>query len=168
MNTLKFILDLIGYGSTICLVAILIAGIVAWAKGILPVLLRLGNGLARRKIAIFAKSGHLSSLRSLLIDSGLFSQDNILDISTKNDFGRAEEATLFLVFWHDWATEIDSILSYKKDKIALIVYAPQDLGFVPNGVVKKLNERRNVVLNNFRGRLLNDIVASIITTSYEK
>ena len=31
-----------------------------------------------------------------------------------------------------------------------------------------LDKKRNVVVNNFRGRLLNDIVVSMITTSYEK
>jgi adenylyl/guanylyl cyclase-like protein with sensor domain len=35
-------------------------------------------------------------------------------------------------------------------------------------VTRFLDRHRNIVVNNFRGRLLNDIIVSMITTSYEK
>lgn len=142
-------------------------GIYAWLKGILPALWRLGNGFSKRKIAIFAKGDNLKSLNSLLEDTKMFNKKNIIDISSDSDFGRAERATLFLVFWHDWQDKIDEILSAKKDNTALVVYAPQDLGFIPQDKMKKLNSERNVMVTNFRGRLLNDIVVSLMTTSYQ-
>src|SRR5258708_14231858 len=78
-----------------------------WARGISPALLRLGNGLAKRKIAIFAKGDNSSSLKSLLLDSKLFNEKNIRLIGTPKDISSAESATMLLVYWHDWATDID-------------------------------------------------------------
>jgi len=168
MNTLRTILDLLGYFATAIVIVSTVVGIVLWLRGIAPALVRLGNGLARRKIAIFAKDSMLKSLESMLLDSKLFRKGNIIEISDEGDIGRSEEATLFLVYWPDWKGSIGEILRHKVDGTALIIYAPQDQGFVPAETIAELNLKRNVILVNFRGRLLNDIVASMITTSYEK
>ena len=45
--------------------------IYTFAKGILPAVWRLGNGLAKRKIAVFARGDNAASLRALLVDSKL-------------------------------------------------------------------------------------------------
>lgn len=160
-------LDWVGRFTAVIFLLTLICGIYAWVKGILPALIRLGNGLSKRRIAIFAKGDHLRSLESLLLDSKLFSKKNVIDISSDSDFGRAEQATLFLIFWHDWQDKIAEILSAKKDNTALVVYAPPELGLIPQDKLKELNGKRNVIVVNFRGRLLNDILISLISTSYQ-
>ncbi len=161
------ILNWVGYVSTILFLLTLASGIFAWIKGILPALIRLGNGLAKRKVAIFAKGDHLRSLEGLLLDSNLFNKKNVIDVASESDFGRAEQATLFLVFWKDWEDKLAEILKTKKDSTALIVYAPQDLGSIPPEKMQELNSKRNVIVVNFRGRLLNDIIMSFVTISYE-
>ena len=161
-------LDWVGRISSVILVIAIIAGFYGWFKGILPAMVRLGNGFAKRKIAIFAKGDHYISLKDLLVDSKLFKAKNIIQVSTKNDFGRAEQSTLYLVFWPDWQNELIDILQSKKDGDVLIVYAPQEMGFIPKDQMSDLSSRRNVMITNFRGRLLNDIVVSMITTSYEQ
>ena len=75
---------------------------------------------------------------------------------------------MYLVVWHDWAADIVEILRQKPDQCALIVYAPYDRGRIPDGQMTLLDGKRHTAVTNFRGRLLNDIVASMITTSYEK
>ncbi len=82
---------------------------------------------------------------------------------------QSEKATLFLVFWPDWQDDIQEILNKKDDGVALIVYAPPDpnTGQIPRDKTALLDSYRNTILVNFRGRLLNDIVASMITTSYK-
>lgn len=137
-------------------------------RGFVPVLIRLGNGLSKRKVAIFAKDNTLTSLKNLLHDSKLFNCNNVLEVPNKGDFGKAEKAGIFLVYWPDWKDDIEEILNKKQDGTALIVYAPQEHGTIPGAVMNQLGEHRNVVVNNFRGRLLNDIVVSMITTGYEK
>lgn len=168
MNIILKLLDDLGRTGTAIAIILLVVGIVVWVKGIAPALLRLGNGLAKRKIALFAKGDNLGSLCALLTDSKLFSKKNVIEITSKDDVGRASEATLFLVYWPDWSDEIDTILHQKNDGTALVVYAPQDKGRVPDEVVKNINGHRNAILTNFRGRLLNDLVSSMITTSYER
>jgi hypothetical protein len=165
---IKNIFDVLGHISTGIVIVSVIVAISLWIRGIAPVLWRLGNGLSRRKIAIFAKGDMLISLESLLDDSKLFDKTNISRISSAGDFGKAEEATLFIVYWPDWTGDLASLLSRKKDGTAMIVYAPQDQGLIPSAAMATLNNQRNVTVTNFRGRLLNDIVTSMITTSYEK
>ncbi len=164
MNALAYIGALEG----ILFIGGIIYAATLWADGILPALLRLGNGLAKRKIALFAKGDNASSLRNLLMDSKLFKAKNICEISKREDIGRAESATVFLVFWPDWTADLPEILRSKPDECALIVYAPYDKGRIPDAEMRDLDDKRHTAVTNFRGRLLNDIVASMITTSYEK
>lgn len=164
MNGVTFI----GTIETVVLILLTAYAIILWIKGIAPVLYRLGNGLANRKIAIFAKGDNRSSLKSLLLDSGLFKEKNIVEISGPHDLGKAEEASVYLVFWHDWAKDIEQVLGVKPDKCALIVYAPYHMGRIPDEQMKNLDGKRHTAVTQFRGRLLNDIVTSMITTQCEK
>jgi hypothetical protein len=161
-------IGIIGSVETLLLLILVIRGIVLWSTGISPVLYRLGNGLARRKIAIFAKGDNRASLKSLLLDSKLFKESNICEIGGVQDVGKAEEASVYLVFWPDWADEINKILTEKPDKCALVVYAPYDRAKIPEAQMKLLDGKRHTAVTNFRGRLLNDMVTSMITTPYEK
>lgn len=145
-----------------------IAGIWLCVSGFIPVLIRLGNGLKRRKIAIFAKGGMRDSLHALFADSKLFNTKNIISVAHEGDFGRAEDASVFLVHWPDWPDEMARIIALKKDAAPLVVYAPQGEGPVPPQTIAALEQQRNVALANLRGRLLNDVVVSLITSAYEK
>lgn len=136
-------------------------------KGVFPVWYRLGMGLSKRKIAIFA-STQFESLKSMLVDSKIFEEKNVIQIN-KDDLSKAEKETVFLVHWKDYQDKIDDILALKKDSTALIVYAPQNEGRIePQEKMDKINSHRNSVVVNFRGRLLNDILTSLITTSYDR
>jgi len=143
----------------------IILAVVAVARGIAPVLWRLGSGLANRKIALFAKGENLPSLRNLLLDSKLIRGKNIIEVTSPGDIGRANTATVYIVFWHDWEDDIDAILDQKPDSCALIVYSPYDLAKIPSAQMKKLDGKRHTAVTNFRGRLLNDIITSMITTT---
>ncbi|MFA7240145.1 MAG: hypothetical protein WC091_08535 [Sulfuricellaceae bacterium] len=167
-ETLKHIVE--NYHVVIFIIAIagVIWGCVLWARGILPVIIRLGKGLANRKIALFAKGDNLSSLKKLLTDSGLFDEKNICEIANEGDIGRAEQASVYLVHWPDWANAHQKILDKKPDGCALIVYAPGSGGKIPPDVMNELDTHRNTAVTNFRGRLLNDIVTAMITTSYTR
>lgn len=165
---IKAFLDIVGYASTVIVVAgALYAGYLV-LSGFVPVLIRLGNGLKKRKIAIFAKGDAQSSLNALFKDSDLFDEKNVVTITDVQDIGRAEKASIFLVHWPDWSDSMPQILSRKRDRTALIIYAPQGRGLLPAEAIAELEKHRNVVLANLRGRLLNDVVTSLITTGYEK
>lgn len=161
-------LDYLSYAATILVLVTTVIAFIAWFKGILPALIRLGNGLSKRKIAIFAKSDTLSSLTSLLTDSGLILAKNIVHIAKEDDFGKAEGSTLFLAYWPDWKSKIIEIMNKKRDGEALVIYAPYAEGRIPDEVMAELDRNRNVTVVNFRGRLLNDIVTAMITSGYTK
>lgn len=135
-------------------------------KGVLPVWYRLGMGLSKRKIAIFAEEEY-RNLKGMLIDSNLFTSKNIMKID-KQSIKKAEAITLLLVHWKCFEQEIDTILKIKRDSHALIIYAPQSEGLIGKNSLEKINSERNSIIVNFRGRLLNDILTSMMTTSYEK
>lgn len=136
-------------------------------KGIIPVWYRLGMGLSKRKIAIFA-DGEFNSLKDMLVDSKIFCTNNISQIN-KNDLKKAENNTIFLVHWKEFQDKIDDILKIKKDSAALVVYAPRSEGIIePVEKMELINSHRNTIVVNFRGRLLNDILTSLITTSCSK
>ena len=78
LNTTLQILNILGYISTIIVILSAILATILCFRGFVPVLIRLGNGLWKRKIAIFAKNDALISLDSLLRDSKLFKHTNIL------------------------------------------------------------------------------------------
>lgn len=135
-------------------------------KGVIPVWYRLGMGLSRGKIAIFA-SEEFESLKSMMIDSKIFKEKNIIRVN-KDDIKKSEKANIFLVHWKDFQHKMTDILAIKKDHTALVVYAPQIEGLIQDqDILDKINSHRNSIIVNFRGRLLNDILTSLITASYE-
>lgn len=135
-------------------------------RGVLPVWYRLGVGLSKRKVAIFALT-EFESLKSMLVDSKLFKEKNIVQIQ-ENSLQKAETFTLFLVHWRDFQDKIGDILALKKDYAALVIYAPQNEGIIEDPTLEKINSHRNAIIVNFRGRLLNDILISLVTTSYDR
>ncbi len=158
------ILNIAGYISTIIVSITVIWSIIAWCRGIIPALLRLGNGLAKRQIAIFAKGDNTRSLKSLLEDSKVF-KGKLIEITDSKDLGKAGKASVYLVHWHDWQSDITEILNKKPDGCPMVVYAPRSEGPVPEDKMKEIDGKRNTAVTNFRGRLLNDIVTAMITTS---
>lgn len=157
----------IGGVATLAMVAGAIYTLSLIIKRVIPVWYRLGVGLSKRKIAIFATTEY-QSLKNMLVDSKIFTEENIIQIHT-NDLRKAEKESVFLVHWKDYQDVMPQILDLKRDSTALIVYAPQSEGRIENQtILDNINLQRNSIIVNFRGRLLNDILVSLITTSYER
>jgi len=166
MESLSEIMDWIGYIGSAWIIISGVLIFISWYKGILTPVWRLGDGLAHRKITIFSKGDNSESFESLLFDTKLFSEKNVQTVTKEEDFGRCEDSTLYLVVWEDFGSQIQEILKRKKDKTALIVYAGQ--GQLQPNDWDILGKYRNVTVVNFKGRLLNDILVSLMVTGYEK
>jgi len=139
-------------------------------KGVVPVWYRLGMALSTNKIAIFAGADEFSDLRSALVASKMFKRKNISRIGPKS-IGSAESKDLFVLHWTCFKDHLDHVLKIKKDSVGLVVYAPQengDGGRVDKASLEKMSHHRNVTLVNFRGRLLQDVFVSMITTKRAK
>jgi len=127
-------------------------------------LYRLGIALSKRKIAIFAESDGLNNLKNILVDSKLFREKNILQID-RNSIRKAEGESLLLLHWESFKDRLDDVLEIKKDAAALIVYAPTEGGKIDDDAMKKISDHRNIIVVNFRGRLVNDVLACMMTSS---
>ena len=149
--------------NTLMSIIVLLGTIYLAVRGVIPVWWRLGIALSRNKIAIFAGSDNFRDLKKILIDSKLFKEKNIVNIGTTNIFS-AESADLLLVYWPDFKDKLDEVLGIKSHSVGLVVYAPQEKGRIDNSDLEKLNAHHNVTVTNFRGRLLNDVFVSMITT----
>ena len=73
-----------------------------------------------------------------------------------------------MLYWPDFSAEYKGVLAKKKDSDAIVVYAPMDIGRIENDDYNEINRHRNAAVTNFRGRLLNDIFTSMITSGYGK
>ena len=136
-------------------------------KGVIPVWYRLGMALSKNKIAIFSDSDSFNNLRGVLVDSKLFKQKQISHIDI-NSIGSAESKDLFVLHWKSFKEEIDAVMKIKDDHVGLIIYAPQDEGRIDDENIKKIGKYRNVTIVNFRGRFLQDVFVSMITTRYSR
>jgi hypothetical protein len=156
---------IIGGIFTLISICFLIYAIYIVLSGVIPVWIRLGKGLSSRKIAIFADK-QFDDLQDLLVDSKIISKKNIVKI-TKERIKKGCDCSLLLVHFDEFKENIDDILTFKKDNSALIIYAPQCDGQIEKPTLDRINSERNCIIVNFRGRLLNDILTSMITTSYD-
>lgn len=158
---------IIGGVSVIIIVISFLYSLYLIIRGIIPVWYRLGKGLARRNIAIFAEAEEFNSLKDMLADSKLFKPKNIHQIQI-NNIKKADNYTVFLVHWSKYKNNINDILTMKKDSTALVIYSPQNEGMIDSESLNLINSHRNSIIVNFRGRLINDIFVSLITTVYSK
>lgn len=161
LSLVRLLLAVIGFISA----GAVIYGVIT---GLLPALIRLGKGLSGRKMAVFASGPQLSSIKNHIADSRLFRPKNIIHIESRSELTRAEGSTIFLVYWKDWANEIDDIIRLKSDHTALVIYAPYADGRIADSDMEKLERERNVIVTNFRGRLMNDLLITMIASGYEK
>lgn len=160
-----------GVTASIVLLGIIL-NIIFWVLGITPLLKRLGYGRWFRKIAIVADNDHYNYLKGDLIDSGIFRASNISQISSKT-MSKVKDENLLLVHYQSFNEDtIKKILSNKKSNAGMIFYYPnfssKDGKEIPEELRNQISNTENTTIVNFRGRLLNDIITTLITTSYGK
>lgn|GEM_PF-299964 len=163
---------IVGGMSTLIAVGGLLLVLIFWFLGITPLLWRLGLGRWLRKIAIAANDEIYNSLRTDLVDSGIFRKGNISQIST-NRLSKVKDHSLILVHYQSFTEEeIRQLLDDKKSASGMVFYFPEfnpsAVKKIPDTMVQAIGKKENTTVVNFRGRLLNDIITTLITTSYEK
>jgi len=140
--------------------------VICWIFGITPVVFRLGVALWKRRVAVFGSVEAFESIKASLLDSKIFKEQNIINIKLDN-IDKAKEETIFLVDWETFGDKIEQIFSARKNhQTAIVIYAKP--ASIPQEKMSDIANRANTVVVNFRGRLLNDILTSLITTSYDR
>ena len=162
----KDFFDWFGYGSTVIVVGGLVWGLILWLRGIVPLSIRAGR-IWRNKVAVFAKGGNVAELKDSMDGTKLFGKNSFKEVSTIGNLSASDGAHIFVVHWADWGGDIDAILNKKTSDTGLIVYAPHGV-IVPPADMAKLQNHNFVTLTNFRGRLINDLLAMAIAIRYAK
>ncbi|QWD79265.1 hypothetical protein ICV01_06330 [Polynucleobacter sp. MWH-Spelu-300-X4] len=140
--------------------------VVCFFWGVTPLMLRLGISLWKRKVAIFGDESSFSSLKLMLIDSGIFKEKNIIKIDLI-DLAKAKKLDIFLVDWNSSKDHINQIFDFRpNNQTPVIIFASP--GKIPEENLSDIANRSNTVIVNFRGRLINDLLTSLVTTSYDK
>lgn len=170
MEVIKAFLELVGLITTLIAVLTFFAAVIALILGISPLLFRLGLGRWRRKITVLSNSDSFASLRDDLVSSGVFRANNINHVTNKS-LAQVSECNLLLVDYGSFTDEqMKTIIKNKKSSAGMIVYFPDfsPTNRVPDDVMKLINDEPHSVLVNFRGRLINDILITLLSTSYDK
>lgn len=151
--------------STVVLVITILLKIIFWFFGITPIIVRLWKALSGRKIAIFASDKAYNDLKDTILDSSIFKEKQIEQIR-ENCLEKAKKHSLYLVDRSSFADKIYEIYSLRKDEqTAIIIYALPRV--IPEETLKDIANRSNTVIVNAKGRLLNDLFTSLITTKYD-
>lgn len=126
----------------------------------------LGRNLKKRKIAIFSSRETFESLSGYLMDSNIFKQKNIVHIE-KNNIEKAKHETMYIVEWKTLGEDIDKIFGMRPSlQTPVVIYAQP--GEIPREKMGEISARANTVVVNARGRLLNDVFVSMMTSGYKK
>ncbi len=161
------LLNLIGVIGTLGSVLFVLVTIYWTVRGLIPPLIRLGYGLRRKRIAIVALEQRGAELERLIQSSRLFNKKRIEIVDPNSEFEQLSKANVILVYFGDCQENIGDILNQKSADAALIVYAPPPERVSPE-IMAQLAARKHVLLCNFRGRLMNDILTSMMTVAYDK
>ncbi len=154
----------IGSLTTILAILTAIYALVCWIIGITPVVFRIGYALWKREIAVFSSQEQFNVIKTMLLDSKIFSEKNIVNIN-KGNIEKAKKFTIFLIEWETFSDKINEIfMSRVSEQTSIVIYAKP--GSIPQNQMADIANRTNVIVVNFKGRLLNDILISMITSSY--
>ncbi len=139
--------------------------VVCITLGVTPLVFRIGKAIWRRKVAIIGTFDAFSSLKDCITDSDIFNKNNVIHIPIDN-IDKAKDHTILLVDWETSGTLIDHIITARKNhNTAVIIFAKA--GAIPPDKMTNIANQSNIVVVNFKGRLLNDILNSLITTSFD-
>jgi hypothetical protein len=173
MNSLQSIINFFNHpffiiigGSTIVLSAFgILYRIACIAFGITPLVLRIGKAIWLRKVGIIGSIEAFSSLKDSITDTNLFKTKNVFHIPLDN-IEKVRDYTILLVDWESVGSQIDQVFSKRRSyNTAVLIFAKP--GTIPQDKMNEIANKSNTVVVNFKGRLLNDILNSLITTSFD-
>lgn len=95
-----------------------------------------------------------------MIDSKLFNGKQI-ETCGSHSTDKASEADLLILYWPDCTDYFEKLNQARNKKNPVIIYTPS---YLDKMTLKRVNEIRNLILVQYRGRFLNDVFTTAITT----
>jgi len=163
-------LDIIGYISTGVSVFWVIVGVVVCVRYLIPVAKRFGLGMWRRQIAIVSDNSTLAeSLKIDLASTGILRRKNIVTIPRLNVKDLPKWSVVVIdCECFDSDELLDDFIRRMDVSIGVVLYCRAGRKRLSDDLMNEINGSSRVILTNFRGRLVNDVIASLVSTPYEE
>lgn len=171
LNEIRLFFEIVGAITIVVGIVNLFISIFSWGLGVFPLFWRLGFGRWSRKIDIAADNANFNSLKSDLLETGIFREKNMRQVCN-TCISKAKNSGLLLVHYQSFsADQIKTLLSCKKPNAGYIFYFPEfnpATNKIPDDIRDLINNEQFTTVVNFRGRLINDIMTTLLSTSYDK
>lgn len=162
-SLINIVVEITGWLIVFFAILAAIGTFIAFLRGVLKPLWRLGLGLARKKVVIVASQTSADSLFSLVSDSRVFSDKNVIKVTSREDSEDIRKGDVVLYKYSDSQFSLKDVMEKKADSAAVVVYAkPREI--TEQSEWDLLDEYRNVSVCNLKGRLLNDLLTLMMTT----
>jgi hypothetical protein len=165
---IRLFFEIIGALTILVTFAIGLMTFFGWAAGVTLVMKRLGLGRWYRKVLIVGSSGETKSLRRDIEDSGVFRKNNIEEVDERNLVDVKRASLILLDYWSLEVSQVAVVLANKQKHAGLVVYSPMGKGRIPDEISATINNEPFTTLVQMRGRLVNDLLITLMSTSYDK
>ena len=129
---------------------------------------RFGLALYGKKVMIVANIEDYGNLEEDLSDSGLIERKNILHISDQQLSKTRDALLLIVVYGYLGEEDFKNVVNGKSARCGLIVHCPPEKGRISDEEMNLLSKSKFTALCNFRGRLVNDVLLMMLSTSFKK
>lgn len=165
---LRLFFEIIGIFTTMSAIVAGAITFLGWTAGISLVMKRLGLGRWYRKVTIVSNEKCGKLLEKDLRDSGVFREKNI-NLIGEDSVADVKEADLILLdYWSIEPDKAQRVIDNKSKHAGLVVYSPMKKERLPFKVTERINEEPFTTLVQMRGRLVNDLLITLMSTSYDK
>ena len=168
IQLIRITLEVIGAVTIVIAIIGGLATFFGWTMGISMVMKRLGLGRWYRKVLIISDVSNGTSLKKDLIDSGVFREKNIIVIGEQNISDVKSSDLMLLDYWSISPEKALTAIANKQSHAGLVVYSPMKKGRIADEVTERINDEPFTTLVNMRGRLVNDLLITLMSTSYDK
>lgn len=129
---------------------------------------RFGLALYGKKIMVVSGSNDYRDLEEDLSSSGLIKRKNVLHISDKQLSKTRDALLLIVVYGYLNNDDFQNVVRNKSARCGLIVHCPPEKGRIAAEEMELLSKSAFTALCNFRGRLVNDVLLMMLSTSFKK
>ena len=168
IGTVSRIFEAIGFITTIMAIIGGLVTIVGWIAGVSMVMKRLGLGRWYRKVLIVSGGESGEMLKKDLIDSGVFRGKNISIIGGQSLSDIKTADLILLDYWSIDPNRVLTAIGNKQNRAGMVVYSPMKNGRITPEVTERINDEPFTTIVQMRGRLVNDLLITLMSTSYYK
>ena len=168
IQSIRLFFEIIGAVTIIIAIVGGLATFFGWTMGIFMVMKRLGIGRWYRRVLVVSDISHGASLKEDLINSGVFREKNIKVIGEQNISDVKNSDLILLDYWSISPEKSLVAIANKQSHAGLVVYSPMKNGRIADEVTERINDEPFTTLVNMRGRLVNDLLITLMSTSYDK